>query len=762
MKWFNYYFTFITLSFHFVAISQECTDVPIQLTLNSGDWAEEITWSITDSYGMLIDTSETDYQNNLEYQDDLCLEANTCFQFNLYDSYGDGWNGASYNLQYVGSVSILSGTLEPSLYTDSDIFCVNDGSLCEENVISLSIETGIWAEEITWSITDTLGNFVDTSSVVYNNSTNYGSQLCVASGCYYFNMYDSYGDGWQGANFQISFNESTIALGQLDSGSSGQIAFSLNSDCNFDVCTDENAINYNQVDGNGATCLYNSENVNILYNWADTSLELNGLGGSYTEVYGYADQNREYAILGSTYGTHIIDVTDPLSSIEVTRVQGAFSSSTVTHRDYHTMGKYLYAVCDQGESTLQIIDLSNLPESVEVVYDSDELFSRSHNIFIDTLVQKMYSCSTKGFDSSGAYWTSSLCVYDLSNPIAPSLLYNMGEYIPSTHDIWVDNDTAFINCPGTGTLVWEFLDTPSQLSTFTSYPDFGTNHSGWKLGDTYIFAEENSGYDLKVVDATDVTNLELLSTFNSDVNEYSIAHNLMIKGDLVYVSYYHDGLQVFDISDPENPVKVAYYDTYMPENTGGYAGAWGVYVFLPSGNILISDVQSGLFVLEMNFEQQQYIQIQEGWNMVSTYLNDSELTAELFVEELVDEVVIMKNNIGLAYLPNWAYDGIGLMNYGEGYQIKSLNDATIFVNGLLVAGYSIELNEGWNMIGVLAQTPQNIEEVLSSCVDQVVIAKDGFGAAYLPQWDFNGIGNLLPGQGYQIKMLSEAQISFEE
>ena len=761
MKWFNYYLTFFALSFHFVAISQECTDVPIQLTLNSGDWAEEITWSVTDSYGVLMDSSDIGYLNNMEYLDDLCLEANTCFQFNLYDSYGDGWNGASYALHYMDSVSILSGTLPPSLYTQTDIFCLNDSSLCEGNVVSLNLETGMWAEEISWSIEDTTGNYVASSNVVYNDSTNYNYQLCIASGCYYFKMYDSYGDGWQGANFQLLFEENTIALGQLASGSSGQIAFSLNSDCNFDVCTDENATNYNQVVDSGATCVYNSENVNILYNWADASLELNGLGGSYSEVYGYANQNREYAILGSTYGTHIIDVTDPLSSVEITRIQGAFNSSSVTHRDYHTMGKYLYAVCDQGESTLQIIDLSNLPESVVVVYDSDELFSRSHNIFIDTLVQKMYSCSTKGFDSSGAYWTSSLCVYDISSPLQPSLLHNMNEYMPNTHDIWVDNDTAFINCPGTGTLIWEFDGQPSQISSFSSYPDFGTNHSGWKSRNTYVFAEENSGYDVKVVDASDVSNLELMATLNSNVNEFSIAHNLMIKDDLVYISYYQDGLQVFDISNPENPVKIAYYDTYMPENTGGYAGAWGVYAFLPSGNILISDVQSGLFVLEMDFVQQQEIHLQEGWNMVSTYLSDTTLTAELFVEGIVGDVIIMKNNIGLTYLPNWSYDGIGLLSYGDGYQIKSLNQTLIEVNGELVDNINIELNEGWNMIGVLSQIPQSIEVVLSSCTDLVVIAKDAFGVAYLPEWNFNGIGDMLPGQGYQIKMLYEAQISFE-
>jgi hypothetical protein len=79
----------------------------------------------------------------------------------------------------------------------------------------------------------------------------------------------------------------------------------------------------------------------------------------------------------------------------------------------------------------------------------------------------------------------------------------------------------------------------------------------------------------------------------------SIAHNPFIKGDSVYISYYHEGVQVYDISNPNAPVNVSYYDT-EPSNTNynGYRGTWGVYPYLPSGNIIASDVARGLFVLE--------------------------------------------------------------------------------------------------------------------------------------------------------------------
>ena len=82
-------------------------------------------------------------------------------------------------------------------------------------------------------------------------------------------------------------------------------------------------------------------------------------------------------------GTHIIDVTNPTALIETAFIPGQAQGTGITHRDFHVVGDYLYAVCDQGASTLQIINLSNLPDFVDVVYDSSELFIRSHNIFID-------------------------------------------------------------------------------------------------------------------------------------------------------------------------------------------------------------------------------------------------------------------------------------------------------------------------------------------------------------------------------------------
>lgn len=69
----------------------------------------------------------------------------------------------------------------------------------------------------------------------------------------------------------------------------------------------------------------------------------------------------------------------------------------------------------------------------------------------------------------------------------------------------------------------------------------------------------------------------------------------------------------------------------------------------------------------------------------------------------------------------------------------------------------ITLNQGWNMIGYTRHVPQDVAATLESISEHIVIAKDGAGNAYLPDWGFNGIGDFTPGLGYQIKITQEFQ-----
>ena len=214
-----------------------------------------------------------------------------------------------------------------------------------------------------------------------------------------------------------------------------------------------------------------SMNVSLLFQWNDTSLPSSSIHDNrYNEIWGVAINGREYAIIGSTMGTHIFDVTDPNNVDTVAFVPGAVQGSQIIHRDYHDYNGYLYIVADEGSSTLQIADLNYLPDSVVVVYDSDTLFSKSHNIFIDTATAKLYVCGGGGND---------LSVYSLADPVNPVLLVNCGTDVPFwgsigyIHDIYFRNDTAFCNAIYTSALfVVDFTDVfnPVLIGSLTSYP----------------------------------------------------------------------------------------------------------------------------------------------------------------------------------------------------------------------------------------------------------------------------------------------------
>ena len=335
-------------------------------------------------------------------------------------------------------------------------------------------------------------------------------------------------------------------------------------------------------------------NVNLLFHWEDTSLVASTAHDNvYNEIWGVTVKGKEYAIIGTTAGTHIFDVTNPTNAYQAVFIKGAVQGSAIVHRDFHDYKGYLYIAADEGPSTLQIADLSYLPDSAPVVYDSNQLFSRAHNIFIDTLNAKLYQC--------GGDKNSGIRVFSLANPENPVEIASV-PFPETTHDIYVRNDTAFINDGSQGLFIYDFSSTPPQMiGSLTSYTNQGYNHSGWLSdnGKVYALADETHGMKVKLVDVSNLSNISVLSVVGSEVFDQSLPHNILLKGDYMYISYYFDGLYIYNISDPKNPVLTGYYDTSTEIPNLNYRGAWGVYPHLPSGIVLVSDMQNGLFVFDV-------------------------------------------------------------------------------------------------------------------------------------------------------------------
>ena len=153
---------------------------------------------------------------------------------------------------------------------------------------------------------------------------------------------------------------------------------------------------------------------------------------------------------------------------------------------------------------------------------------------------------------------------------------------------------------------------------------------------------------------------------------------------------------------------------------------------------------------------EQELSFATGWSMFSTYMIPADLDLANLLSPIVNQVIIAKDYLGAAYLPEWNFNGIGNLTLGQGYQIKTTETTGITVTGdyAMPQDNPIDLTVGWNMIGYLRTDAAPADAVLAdiNATGNLIIAKDYLGAAYLPEWNFNGIGDLNPGQAYQVKV----------
>jgi choice-of-anchor B domain-containing protein len=144
---------------------------------------------------------------------------------------------------------------------------------------------------------------------------------------------------------------------------------------------------------------------------------------------------------------------------------------------------------------------------------------------------------------------------------------------------------------------------PRHLSRI-SHPNPAYMHQGWLTQDhRYFFMDDESDVNRGLVTTTrtlvwDVSDLENPNLALSHMGSLpAAAHNLYIKDNLMYQANYRYGLQIVDVSDPLKPVEVGHFDTSPHHDGPSWGGAWSNYPFFPSGTIIVTSMQEGLFVL---------------------------------------------------------------------------------------------------------------------------------------------------------------------
>ena len=310
---------------------------------------------------------------------------------------------------------------------------------------------------------------------------------------------------------------------------------------------------------------------------------------SYNDIWGWTDNDgTDYAILGAAVGTSIVNVSDPTNIFEVTLVPGAGSGNGVGWRDMKTYQHYLY-IATEASTTIQIVDLAPLPDSVSLVGGYSQLTSAPHNIYIDTTRALLYVVEDFNFNTP-------VRILSLADPIHPMEVGNLGNGVGTdAHDVFARGNRLYVAEGVNGTLGIFDVTNPASpvLLQRIAIPSPGYVHNVWVTDDEhYLFStEETVGKTIKVWDIHDLNNVVLVDEY---IGENHFAHNVLIRGDFAYISHYGSGFKVLDISDPANVVEVGSYNQF-PDNA--QPDVWGVYPYTGNGTVFISDINEGLFVL---------------------------------------------------------------------------------------------------------------------------------------------------------------------
>ena len=317
-----------------------------------------------------------------------------------------------------------------------------------------------------------------------------------------------------------------------------------------------------------------------------------GLGGS--DVWPYtAPDGSEYALMGDVSGVSVVAVP---SMDVVAHVPGPSNGDFYYHRDIKTYGDVAYIVteCFGGDQEgLQVVDLSGLPDSVDVrpaVSGLGDRLHGSHNFNIDEATGFAYVLSDNA---------RQVVIVNLADPLAPADIGAI-DFSVTTHDVYAHADRLYV-AEGSGPStfsIWDVTDkgAPTLLSR-TTVPQGGYVHNIWPTADGRyaVTTEETTNKTVKVWDLADIAEPELVGEW---LGASLIAHNAHITDRYAFISHYASGLSVVDIADPTAPVEVAAYDTYPASDQPGFRGAWGATLPSPGGYVYVSDLEGDLTALQ--------------------------------------------------------------------------------------------------------------------------------------------------------------------
>ena len=259
-----------------------------------------------------------------------------------------------------------------------------------------------------------------------------------------------------------------------------------------------------------------------------------------------------------------------------------------------------------------------------------------------------------------------------------------------------------------------------------------------------------------ILNETPTENNILIGAFYTDSNgDHKCAGYTLFNGDDTHISIMGDDTttEIVDGFSPNEPIIWKIWNTNTCEEYQGYAT-------INSGTELY-ETNAVEVLISLNTITCQDVFLPGGWFMLSSYIDINDLNIQNVFSTLDENLIIVKNNLGSVFLPEFNFNGIGNYNITEGYQIKTnLPQSMSFCRKQIKPeDVDILMTSGWNIIPYLRENPALATQVLIDLTDNenLIIVKDYLGNPYLPEFNYNGLGEMKAGQAYQLK-IQEPQI----
>jgi choice-of-anchor B domain-containing protein len=332
-----------------------------------------------------------------------------------------------------------------------------------------------------------------------------------------------------------------------------------------------------------------------------TTFSANGAG-----CWGYAANGREYAFMGLSDGCAVVDVTNA----DAPRIIRHIPAGASVWREVQTYNNTAYIV-SQNVNGVQILDLTTLPSTnqsvIEFLTDGDGTrVGTVHSLHVDTAKGFLYLHGANA-TVNGSFKEGTIVLDLKPNRLQPRI---MGIYPEYFHDGYAINDTLYGAALNKGT--FQIIDytnkaKPRKIAEKSTPGAF--THNTWRSDDgkTLFVTDESNGSFLSAYDVSDMSNVRELDRLRSLGGDSAIVHNTYFFNNFVVNAWYTEGLVIVDAARPHNLIQVGQYDT-SPLRVSDYLGAWGAYPYLPSGNILISDVAGKLFVVTPQYKRACYLE----------------------------------------------------------------------------------------------------------------------------------------------------------